>query len=188
MPDADVFVPKEKIYVGTRGSKLALTQTQMVLDAIREYAPDYEFEVKVIKTAGDSGNLDQIGAFTTAIQEALQSEEIDMAVHSMKDLPTARPEGLVIAAIPEREDVRDVLISKREIKFWDLKEGAVIGTGSPRRALQLKALRPDVNVSFIRGNVDTRIQKMENGDYDAIVLAAFWFKAYWYDTQSFTNI
>mgnify|MGYP001208432098 CR=1 FL=1 len=172
MPDADVFVPKEKIYVGTRGSKLALTQTQMVLDAIREYAPDYEFEVKVIKTAGDSGNLDQIGAFTTAIQEALQSEEIDMAVHSMKDLPTARPEGLVIAAIPEREDVRDVLISRERLSFWDLKEGAVIGTGSPRRALQLKALRPDVNVSFIRGNVDTRIQKMENGDYDAIVLAA----------------
>ena len=172
MPDIEVFVPKDKIFVGSRGSKLAMTQTQMMLDAIRTHNPGYEFEIKIIKTHGDEGDLDKKGAFTTRIQEALLSGEIDMAVHSLKDLPEGSVDGLHLAAVPEREDVRDVLISRERKGLYDLKPGAIVGTGSPRRAVQLKSLRSDIDVRFINGNVDTRIQKMNNGDYDAIVLAA----------------
>src|SRR5690606_14924508 len=113
-----------------------------------------------------------MGAFTTAIQRALLDGEVDIAVHSYKDLPIEQVPGLRIAAISEREDVRDVVISKHGKKVSDLPEGAIIGTGSLRRELQIKQLRPDLEVKFIQGNLDSRIKKMMEGDYDAIILAA----------------
>ena len=172
MQNVNVFVPKKKIIVGTRGSKLALTQTQMVTDALRDIKPEYEYEIKVIRTSGDEGNLHETGAFTSALQLALINNEIDFAVHSLKDIPTTTIKGTTLAAIPVREDVRDVLISNDRKALSELKSGAVIGTGSLRRKIQLKNLRKDIEVKFIRGNVDSRINKMKTGEYDAIVLAA----------------
>ena len=172
MQNINVDIPKEKIIVGTRGSKLALTQTQMVTDALREIKPEYEYEIKVIRTSGDDGNLQEIGAFTTALQHALINNDIDFAVHSLKDIPSKTIKGTKLCAIPLREDVRDVLISNERKSLSELKKGAIIGTGSLRRKVQLQKLRKDIEVKFIRGNIDTRIKKMQTGEYDAIVLAA----------------
>lgn len=170
--DVDVFVPKKKIVVGTRGSKLALTQTNWVVEQLKEIQPDYEFQTKVIRTSGDDGNIDVVGAFTSALQRAMLAGEIDIAVHSFKDIPTEEVNGLRIIPITEREDFRDVLISNSGKKLADLPSGSVIGTGSLRRTVQLKQLRPDLEYKFIQGNVDSRIHQMESGDYDAIILAA----------------
>jgi hydroxymethylbilane synthase len=172
MQNLNVFVPKKKIIVGTRGSKLALTQTQMVTDALRGIKPEYEYEIKVVRTRGDDGNLQETGAFTSALQTALINNEIDFAVHSLKDMPTETLKGTKLSAIPIREDARDVLISNDRKALNELKSGSVIGTGSLRRKVQLKKLRKDIKVKFIRGNVDSRINKMKKGEYDAIVLAA----------------
>ena len=168
----DIFVPKKKIIVGTRGSKLALTQTNWVIDQLKKIETDYEFEIKIIRTSGDDGNIDVVGAFTSALQRSMLAGEIDLAVHSFKDIPTEGVVGLRIVPVTPRKDVRDVLISKSGKKLVDLPSGAVVGTGSLRRSAQLQQIRPDLEYKFIQGNVDGRIHKMETEGYDAIVLAA----------------
>ena len=171
LEDVEITVPKRRVIVGTRGSKLALTQTHQVIEQLKRFQPDYEFVTKVIRTNGDDGNIEVMGAFTTAIQRALVAGTVDVAVHSFKDLPIENISGLKLAAISDRADVRDILISKKGEKFEDLRQGAIIGTGSLRRQIQLKKLRPDIETKFIQGNLDTRIKKMMEGDYDAIILA-----------------
>jgi len=168
----DVFIPKKKIIVGTRGSKLALTQTNWIIDQLKKIESDYEFKIKIIRTSGDDGNINVVGAFTSALQRAMLAGEIDIAVHSFKDIPTEGVVGLRIVPVTPRKDVRDVLISKSGQKLTDLPAGAVIGTGSLRRSAQLQQIRPDLEYKFIQGNVDGRIHKMETEGYDAIILAA----------------
>lgn len=170
--DVDIFVPKKKIIVGTRGSKLALTQTNWVVDQLKEAQPDYEFETKIIRTSGDDGDISVVGAFTSALQRSILAGEVDIAVHSYKDVPTEEVNGLRVVPVTARKDVRDVLISKSGQKLSELPAGSVIGTGSLRRSAQLKQIRPDLEYKFIQGNVDSRIHQMEQGNYDAIVLAA----------------
>src|SRR3954471_8652427 len=166
-----------KIIVGSRRSKLALTQTNWVMDQLRKLDPRFEFEVKEIVTKGDQiqdVTLSKVGGkglFVKEIEQAMMDKEIDMAVHSMKDMPAVLPEGLTIGCIPFREDHRDALISRDHIKLKDLKPGAIIGTSSLRRSSQLLAQRPDLEIKWIRGNVDTRLEKLESGEYDAIILA-----------------
>ena len=168
-----------KVVVGTRGSKLALTQTNWVIDQLKERNPQVEFEVKIIKTKGDliqHLSLDKIGdkgLFVKEIEQQLLDKEIDIAVHSMKDMPSTLPAGLRFAGTPEREDPRDVLILKEGYKnIDDLPRGAKIGTGSKRRKNQLLKYRPDLEIVPIRGNIDTRIQKIKDENLDGIVLAA----------------
>jgi len=172
LDDVELFVPKRRIIIGTRGSKLALTQTHQVIEQLRKIEPNNEYLTKVIRTHGDDGNIQVTGAFTSAIQVALFEGDIDMAIHSYKDLPTEQSQHTIIAAVSPREDIRDVIISSKGEKLKELKEGAVIGTGSLRREIQIKALRPDLKVKFIQGNVDGRIKQMKSGKFDAIVLAA----------------
>jgi hydroxymethylbilane synthase len=167
-----------KIIVGSRRSKLALTQTNWVMDQLRKLDPRFEFEVKEIVTKGDQiqdVTLSKVGGkglFVKEIEQAMLDKEIDMAVHSMKDMPAVLPEGLTIGCIPFREDHRDALISKGHVKLKDLKPGAIIGTSSLRRSAQLLVARPDLEIKWIRGNVDTRLAKLETEEYDAIILAA----------------
>ncbi|MEQ2526902.1 hydroxymethylbilane synthase [Robertmurraya yapensis] len=167
-----------KFIVGSRRSKLALTQTNWVIEQLKKIDPSYDFEVKEIVTKGDrilDVTLSKVGGkglFVKEIEQAMLDGEIDLAIHSMKDMPAVLPEGLTIGAIPVREDHRDVLISKGHIPLKDLKEGAVIGTSSLRRAAQLLAVRPDLEIKWIRGNIDTRLEKLNTEDYDAIILAA----------------
>lgn len=172
LDDVDIFVPKRRVIIGTRGSKLALTQTHHMIEKLREKEPQNEYITQVIRTSGDEGNIEVMGAFTSAIQRALLDGRVDIAVHSFKDLPIESIPGLRFGAISKREDVRDVLISRNGEKLHELKKGAVIGTGSLRREIQIKQLRPDLEVKFIQGNVDGRIKKMKDGEYDAIILAA----------------
>ena len=167
-----------KIIVGSRRSKLALTQTNWVIQQLRDLGLPFEFEVKEIVTKGDrilDVTLSKVGGkglFVKEIEEALLSNEIDMAIHSMKDMPALLPEGLTIGCIPIREDHRDVLISKDGSTLEQLKKGAVVGTSSLRRSAQILAKRPDLQIKWIRGNIDTRINKLKEEDYDAIILAA----------------
>lgn len=165
-----------KVKVGTRGSKLALRQTELCLSLLKEAEPALEFEVLVIRTTGDRvqdwplSQLGGKGVFVREIEEALLRREIDLAVHSMKDLPTVLPEGLVVGAIPPREDPRDVVISRGGVPWEELPQGAVVGTSSLRRMVQLRRLMPGASVKPIRGNLDTRLRKLAEG-YDAIVVA-----------------
>jgi hydroxymethylbilane synthase len=167
-----------KIIVGSRRSKLALTQTNWVMDQLKKLDPRFEFEVKEIVTKGDQildVTLSKVGGkglFVKEIEQAMLDKEIDMAVHSMKDMPAVLPEGLTIGCIPFREDHRDALISRGHVKLKDLKPGAIIGTSSLRRSAQLLVARPDLEIKWIRGNVDTRLAKLETEEYDAIILAA----------------
>lgn len=167
-----------KIIVGSRRSKLALTQTNLVIEHLKQLAPSYSFEVKEIVTKGDrilDVTLSKVGGkglFVKEIEQAMLNKEIDMAVHSMKDMPTVLPEGLIIGGIPKREDHRDVLISKGHVPFKELKSGAIVGTSSLRRMAQLLQIRPDLKIKWIRGNIDTRLKKLETEEYDAIILAA----------------
>ena len=164
---------KRVLKLGTRGSKLAVTQSGIVGRAVTD-ATGIPVELVVIQTRGDRVRdrpLQEVGGkglFTLELEEALRSGDIDLAVHSMKDMPTDDAPGLHIAAVPERVDPRDALIGST---LGDLAEGAVVGTGSVRRALQLRARRPDLQIRGIRGNVGTRIRKQREGEYDAIVLA-----------------
>ncbi|MGD6967661.1 hydroxymethylbilane synthase [Rossellomorea vietnamensis] len=167
-----------KIIVGSRRSKLALTQTNWVINKLRELDPSFEFEVKEIVTKGDQildVTLSKVGGkglFVKEIEQAMLDKEIDMAVHSMKDMPAVLPDGLCIGCIPEREDHRDAFISKNHIKLSDLPAGAIVGTSSLRRGAQILAQRPELEIKWIRGNIDTRLSKLETEDYDAIILAA----------------
>ena len=167
-----------KIIVGSRRSKLALTQTNWVISQLKELDSSFEFEVKEIVTKGDQildVTLSKVGGkglFVKEIEQAMLDKEIDMAVHSMKDMPAELPEGLCIGCIPEREDHRDAFISKDHVKLADLPAGAIIGTSSLRRGAQILAQRPDLEIKWIRGNIDTRLGKLETEDYDAIILAA----------------
>lgn len=168
----------KKIIVASRKSALALTQTNWVISRLREQHPSYQFEVKKIVTKGDrilDVSLSKVGGkglFVKEIEAALLDGEADFAVHSMKDMPGEIPEGLTIGAVPRRVDPRDVMISRGGLPFEELPEGAVIGTSSLRRSAQLAALRPDLQIMPIRGNVDTRIRKLQDGECDAIILAA----------------
>lgn len=167
-----------KIIVGSRKSKLAITQTNWVIDQLKKLDSSFEFEVKEVVTKGDvilDVTLSKVGGkglFVKEIEQAMLDKEIDIAVHSMKDMPAVLPKGLIIGCIPEREDHRDALISKNHVALKDLKEGAIIGTSSLRRGAQLLAARPDLQIKWIRGNIDTRLNKLETEDYDAIILAA----------------
>lgn len=167
-----------KIIVGSRRSKLALTQTNWVIEQLKNIDPSFDFEVKEIVTKGDKildVTLSKVGGkglFVKEIEQAMLDEEIDMAVHSMKDMPAVLPEGLVIGCIPFREDHRDALISKNHTPIKDLKPGSIVGTSSLRRSAQLLAIRPDLEIKWIRGNIDTRLAKLETEEYDAIILAA----------------
>ncbi len=167
------------ITIGTRGSKLALVQTELVRAALLAHHPGLTVAVERITTRGDiildrsiaSAALDDKGLFVAEIEAALRDGRIDLAVHSAKDLPSTLPPDMTIAAWTERADPRDVLVS-RAGKLAELPPGAWVGTSSPRRACQLRARRPDLTIRDIRGNVDTRLRKLAEGDYDAIVLAA----------------
>lgn len=167
-----------KIIVGSRRSKLALTQTNWVISKLKELGAPFEFEVKEIVTKGDKildVTLSKVGGkglFVKEIEQAMLNKEIDMAVHSMKDMPAVLPKHLMIGCIPKREDYRDVLISKNHVPFSELPSGAKIGTSSLRRASQLLSIRPDLEMKWIRGNIDTRLLKLKEEDYDGIILAA----------------
>ncbi|ANZ37470.1 hydroxymethylbilane synthase [Lentzea guizhouensis] len=159
--------------IGTRGSALALAQTGTVAEALK--AAGAQVEIVVIKTPGDLSDAPiaqiGIGVFTSALRDALANDEIDIAVHSYKDLPTAPDPRLVIAAVPQREDPRDALVARDGLTLGELLPGSTVGTGSPRRAAQLEALGLGLNIVPLRGNVDTRIGKVRSGELDAVVLA-----------------
>jgi hydroxymethylbilane synthase len=164
------------LVIGARGSRLSLRQVELVCEALRTAHPGIALDVREIHTEGDrsSAPLSQIGGtgvFTKAIEDALLAREIDIAVHSMKDLPARVADGLMVAAVPRREDVRDALVARDGGRLESLPAGARIGTGSERRAVMLRAMRGDIVTAEIRGNVDTRIRKVEQGEYDATVLA-----------------
>ena len=169
------------ITVGTRGSTLALAQTRWVVARLKEEWPDTDFRIQTISTKGDRSqeSLSSMAArgdkgfWVKEIEDALLSSRIDIAVHSLKDLPTVQPEGLEVASIPQRVDARDVLIGKEGMKrLAELPPGARIGTSSVRRKAFLRAYRPDLNILDLRGNIDTRLGALSSGDYDAIILAA----------------
>jgi len=169
----------EKIIIGTRASILALAQTKLVAGMIREKYPHIEVEWKEIVTKGDkdlrtnwnNSNTSLKSLFTKEIEKELLDGTIHMAVHSMKDMPAVSPEGLVCGAVPEREDNRDVLITRTGKKLADLPKGAVIGTSSLRRTMSIKELRDDLVIKPIRGNIHTRLKKMEEEGFDGILLA-----------------
>ncbi|MFN4133240.1 MAG: hydroxymethylbilane synthase [Candidatus Hadarchaeales archaeon] len=160
-----------KVRIGTRGSRLALAQTQRVIKKLKAVAPKLKPEVMVIRTSGDAGLRKKPGAFVNEINMALLEGKIDIGVHSLKDLPTKLPGGVVLACVPERLRPNDALVSRENTDIWKLPSGAVIGTDSPRRVAELSSLRPDLKFKEIRGNVDTRIRKIEDGIYDATVVA-----------------
>jgi hydroxymethylbilane synthase len=160
--------------LGTRRSRLATTQSRWVADRLAEHGHDCE--LVEVTTFGDTSSapltsIGGTGVFVSALRQALLEEEIDLAVHSLKDLPVAPEPGLVIAAIPTREDPRDVLVARDGLRLHELPRGAVVGTGSPRRAAQLAALGLGLQVRPVRGNVDTRINLVRSGELDAVVLA-----------------
>lgn len=157
--------------IGTRGSALALAQTEQVLRKLRALDPSLPLETVIIRTSGDRGHRETRGAFVKELQHALLEGEIDLAVHSLKDLPTDPVPGLRLAAVLEREDPRDALIARNGWTWATLPPGARVGTGSPRRTAQLRALRPDLVYLPLVGNVDTRLRRLEEGRYEAIVLA-----------------
>ncbi len=169
---------REKLIFGTRGSLLARVQTEAIIAELQALHPNLECEMRVIRTRGDEilnqplAKIEGKGLFVKEIEKALLAGEIDIAVHSLKDLPTEQPEGLSVAAIPRREIPWDVLYSTNGWTPAELPQGAKVGTSSLRRAAQLKRLRPDLQIADIRGNVDTRLRKVKQGEYDATILAA----------------
>jgi len=168
---------RRRIYVGIRGSKLAVIQAESVLAKLKLIAPDIDFSLVKITTRGDRASntpLNRIageGVFVKDLEEALLDKKIDMAVHSLKDMPTEIPQGLVLAAVTERLDPRDAFISNCG-KLAELAPGYRVGTGSSRRATQVLAYRPDLKIKDLRGNIETRLRKLSNGHYDGIIMAA----------------
>lgn len=167
-----------KLVVGSRRSKLALTQSQQFIDKLKQVRPDLDIEIKEIVTKGDrivGKQLSKVGGkglFVKEIQNELFEKQIDMAIHSLKDVPSVIPEGLTLGCIPDREVPFDAYISKNHIPLRELPEGSIIGTSSLRRGAQILSKYPHLEIKWIRGNIDTRIQKLETEDYDAIILAA----------------
>lgn len=166
------------IKVGTRQSKLALTQTQQVVDQLKVLHPEVDFQLVPYKTTGDKlvhVSLQEIGGkgvFVKDIERALLEKEVDIAVHSLKDVPAILADGCVLGAIPKREDVRDcLLVREAGMTLESLPQGALVGTSSQRRQAQLQEKRPDLCFEPLRGNIDTRVRKLQEGHYDAIVLA-----------------
>jgi hydroxymethylbilane synthase len=172
----------QSLVIGSRGSKLALFQSEQARARLETLNPNLQVRIEIIKTTGDvkTDPLKVIGGkgvFTKELEDALVDGRIDLAVHSLKDLPTILPDGLTIGAICKREDPRDALVlpgnaAGADVSLRNLIEGAVVGTSSQRRVAQLKALRPDVEIKDVRGNVDTRIRKLDEGQYDALILAS----------------
>jgi hydroxymethylbilane synthase len=173
---------KESLVIGSRGSKLALTQARFVQSELKRITPSLETRIEIITTSGDVKTeplavIGGKGVFTKELEEALLGQRIDLAVHSLKDLPTIIPEGLTIAAICKREDPRDALVLPQNLggignpSLDSLPQQAIVGTSSPRRLAQLKYLRDDLVFKDLRGNVDTRLRKLDEGGYDALVLA-----------------
>jgi hydroxymethylbilane synthase len=168
----------KKLIIATRGSKLALWQSEHIKAVLEEQNPGLEVELNIIITTGDrvlDVSLSKIGGkglFLKELEEAMLRGEAHIAVHSLKDVPAVMPEGFTLAAITEREDVRDALLSDKYENIDALPQGAVVGTSSLRRKMQLARLRPDLVIKDLRGNVDTRIRKLKEGEFDAIILAA----------------
>jgi hydroxymethylbilane synthase len=166
-----------KLNLGTRGSKLALWQSRRVAEELKRVLPALEIDIKTIKTQGDKilnvalSRIGDKGLFTKEIENELLAGHIDLAVHSMKDLPGEMDPALTIGAVLRREDPRDVLLSHKGYRFDELPQGAILGTSSLRRIAQIKARRPDLEMLALRGNVETRIKKMQEQDLDGIVLA-----------------
>lgn len=166
-----------KIIAGTRGSRLALVQTENIIEKIKKIEKNIETSIRIIKTKGDIITDQHIlsisgdGAFEKEVNSAVTNSEVDFAVHSMKDIPIEIDENLMLVAVPKREAPYDMLVSKNGYNFNDIPKGAIVGTGSPRREAQLRYLRSDLKIKSIRGNIDTRIRKLEEGLYDAIILA-----------------
>ncbi len=170
--------PGSVLRIGTRGSALALAQSREIQRKLKKKFPRISFPLIVIKTRGDEFQSVElfkkknVGVFTKAIEKALLKKEVDLAVHSLKDLPTDLPKALCLAAVPKRMDPKDVLVSRRRYTLKTLPRNATVGTGSPRRKRQLKLSRPDLNFVDIRGNLDTRIKKaLHGGELDAVVVA-----------------
>ncbi|MGC9964373.1 MAG: hydroxymethylbilane synthase [Syntrophobacteraceae bacterium] len=169
---------RESIRVATRGSMLALQQSRAVKEALERLWPELRFELQIIRTTGDKitdvplAKVGGKGLFVKEIEDALLDGSADLAVHSMKDVPADLPEGLEIAVIPEREDPRDAMIIRQGGTIADLCHGAIIGTSSLRRGSQIRAMRADFEVRNLRGNLETRLRKLDEGQFDAIILAA----------------
>jgi hydroxymethylbilane synthase len=169
---------RKQIRLGTRASALALWQAEWVKSELEKKYPGVTVTLTKIKTTGDKildvplAKVGGKGLFVKEIEEAMLANEIDIAVHSMKDVPTFFPDGLHLSCITKREDARDALLSRNHVKFKDLPKGANIGTSSLRRQAQLMSVRPDFVIHQLRGNVDTRLRKLKEGQYDAIILAA----------------
>jgi len=181
IPDAQSSVVSRRssaVVIGTRASKLALAQTSLVHTALVQVHPGLQVTIEHITTKGDLvqdrplSAIGDKGLFVAEIEQALRAGRIDLAVHSAKDLPSALPDDMLLAAFPPRADPRDALIARDGRSLADLPNGAKVGTTSLRRACQLRALRPDLRIESLRGNVDTRLRKLDEGQYDAIVLAA----------------
>lgn len=166
------------VRVGTRGSALALAQTALAITALTAVDPDTSYEAAIIRTEGDRDKVTPLtviggqGVFTVALQEALLCGDVDMAVHSAKDLPPHTPDGLLLAAFPERADPRDVFISRHGVRLVALPSGSRVGTSSRRRAVQAQAINPNVAIVELRGNLDTRLRKSTEPEYDGIIVAA----------------
>ncbi len=169
---------RASLVIGTRGSQLALWQAEWVQARLQDIAPDLSVRLERIRTSGDKildvplAKIGGKGLFVKEIEEALSRGDIDLAVHSMKDVPSVLPEGLSIVCVPAREDARDALLTRDRVAFQDLPAGAKVGTSSLRRQAQLLSHRPDLAVAMLRGNVNTRLRKLQEGEFDAIVLAA----------------
>ena len=168
---------KDRLVIGTRGSLLALTQAKLVEKELKEIVPSVKIDLKIIKSKGDMLSSSTIettdkSLFIKELEDSLLKEEIDIAVHSLKDMPSDLPDGLEIVAVPEREDPYDVLVSKEGDSIRNLSPGSKVGTSSLRRSSQLRRYRDDLIVVPIRGNVDTRLGKLENGEVDALILAS----------------
>lgn len=168
----------KKLTIATRGSKLALWQSNHIKSVIESSFADVEVELKIVITSGDKildaplAKIGGKGLFLKEIEEAMMRGEAQMAVHSLKDVPTVMPEGLVLSAITTRQDVRDAMLSEKYADIASLPHGAVVGTSSLRRRMQILKQRPDLIIKDLRGNVDTRIRKLKEGEFDAIILAA----------------
>ncbi len=162
--------------IGTRQSPLAVRQTEIILESLCSAHPDASLEVRTVRTTGDDSpaSLSEIGGrgvFVIELERALLAGDIDIGVHSLKDLPSLQTSELTIAAVGRRQEPRDAIVARNGLALADLPPGATVGSGSPRRAAQLLALRPDLRIADIRGNVDTRIRKVQDGEYDAVIVA-----------------